>query len=94
MLGYCTTELTRDIKTLNLRVAWVQKVDLTTNNKANDFVTYYDDVRLSGHGEDNCLLVMYHVGSMLNHIGQQDAAQKTRPPTTEESGALAGRTLK
>eukprot|EP00957_Ditylum_brightwellii_P086828 6608134-Ditylum_brightwellii.AAC.2 len=75
----------------NPRIVWVCKVDLLNNHTANAFVTFYDDIRLVGHGEQNCAQVMHRVGSMLNHLGWQDAARKTRPPTEEESGACAGR---
>eukprot|EP00957_Ditylum_brightwellii_P054894 4160819-Ditylum_brightwellii.AAC.1 len=34
---------------------------------------------------------MCRVGSFLNYMGQQDAAQKTRPPMTGQKGAWAGR---
>eukprot|EP00957_Ditylum_brightwellii_P042896 3247243-Ditylum_brightwellii.AAC.1 len=58
-----------DIKTYDPMVSWVKKMDLTTNNTAHDFVIYYDDVRLVGHGEHNCAQMMHWVGSVLNHLG-------------------------
>eukprot|EP00957_Ditylum_brightwellii_P140348 10693667-Ditylum_brightwellii.AAC.1 len=76
------------------RIACVCKVDLLNNHTANDFVTFYDDIRLVRHEEQNYAQVIHYVGSILNHLGQRDAVQKTSPFTAEESGAWAGRIMR
>eukprot|EP00957_Ditylum_brightwellii_P013418 1013330-Ditylum_brightwellii.AAC.1 len=75
----------------NPTIAWVRKVNLLLSCVANDFVAFYDDVRLTGNLREACIVVMRCVGLLLNHLGQQEAAQKTRPPIERIPGAWAGK---
>eukprot|EP00957_Ditylum_brightwellii_P156688 11926083-Ditylum_brightwellii.AAC.1 len=72
-------------------IAWARKFNLLAACIANDFITYYDDVRLTGDGRNTCIAAMRQVGALLNHLGQQEAARKTRPPTGFAPGAWAGK---
>eukprot|EP00957_Ditylum_brightwellii_P049630 3764103-Ditylum_brightwellii.AAC.1 len=44
-----------------------------------------------GGGKDACIAVMRRVGSVLNHLGEQEEARKTHPPTDTTLGAWAGK---
>lgn len=53
------------------------------------FGTYVDDVRTGAWSEDSCRSATRSVASIVNYLGQQDAARKRRPPS-KVPGAWAG----
>lgn len=53
------------------------------------FGTYVDDVRTGAWSEDSCRSATRTVASIVNYLGQQDAARKRRPPS-KVPGAWAG----
>ena len=57
-------------------------VKTTADGKpAGDAVMYMDDGRPVGESEEGCRQVGRALSSRLNHLGQQDAARKRRPPS-------------
>eukprot|EP00957_Ditylum_brightwellii_P197764 15066232-Ditylum_brightwellii.AAC.2 len=61
-------------KTYDPQIAWVRKFNSLIQQAANDFITFYDDICVTGNGKEGCWQVMRHVVSMLNHLGERDAA--------------------
>jgi hypothetical protein len=65
---------------------WVSKVRACDRRIAADFLSFVDDVRPMGPTIKECWLAARHVGSQLNYLGIQDAAQKRRD-SSQDPGA-------
>ena len=68
---------------------WVYKWDELNERLASHFACYIDDIRGMGGNEEVCRRATRRVASWINHLGQQDAPRKRRPPS-RTPGAWAG----
>jgi hypothetical protein len=68
---------------------WVIKWNSVVNLIAGDVNTFVDDLRANGFSTENAWQIGRRIASRLQHLGLQDAAQKTRPPSSSP-GAWAG----
>ena len=73
----------------NPRLPWVYKLNKVTNRIAGDFVTFVDDIRVTGFSVENCWKCGRCLSSSLQYLGIQDAAGKKKPPTLE-AGSWSG----
>eukprot|EP00957_Ditylum_brightwellii_P044850 3402450-Ditylum_brightwellii.AAC.1 len=67
----------------------VVKWSTIVNRVANNFITYFDNIRKTGNSKDACFLVTHRVMLVLNYLEQQDSPQKHRHPS-QQAGLLAG----
>jgi hypothetical protein len=67
----------------------VMKWDGDIDNIAGDVLTFFDDSRASGLGEEVTWKISRQIASRLQHLGIQDTPRKRRP-TMRKTGASAG----
>jgi hypothetical protein len=72
---------------------WVAKMRAEDMRIAADFVSFVDDVRPTGPTKRECWQAARRIGSMLNHLGIQDASQK-RCDSSQDPGAWLGSVVK
>ena len=68
---------------------WVYKFNPIAKRIARDFITFVDDVRVTGFSIENCWQCGRRLASVLQHLGIQDASRKRKPPSLTP-GAWAG----
>lgn len=67
------------------RLPWVSKVR-DDGTIATDFLTYVDDIRVGGKGENRVWQGIRKISALATYLGIQDANRKRRPPD-KRSGA-------
>ena len=60
------------------RRSWVYKVNEETQRVAADFVTFVDAIKVIGGNYTECTSAIYIIATMLNYLGEQNAARKIR----------------
>lgn len=72
------------------RKPWIYKYDDLNAKLAAFVISYVDDLRTGDEGgKERCDRVTHHVASLLNYLGEQDAARK-RGSASQQPGAWAG----
>ena len=70
------------------RLPWVSKLQ-EDDSIATDFLTYVDDIRVGGKGEDRVWQGIRRISARATYLGIQDANRKVRSPATR-TGAWEG----
>ena len=60
----------------NPSMPWVCKLNSKVNRIAADFITFVDDLRVTGYSTENCWQSGRRVSSTLQHMGIQEAGRK------------------
>ena len=60
------------------RKSWVYKLNWDTQRVTSDFVTFVDDIRVIVGNYIECTSDMCQIATMLNYLGEQNAARKIR----------------
>ena len=73
----------------NPSMPWIYKWNSVADCMPAFFGTYVDDVRSGASTESMCRIATRRIASVVNYLGQQDAARKRRPPS-QTPGPWAG----